>query len=145
MAYDSNQFQDDIFDHIDTKIYQNLKNSTSDKETAKKIPTLSCELMISHFKSPNAFWNAIQMLASKQGDNVKLLKNTNSDNPTVAIIPNTKNNGSQKNYYKYHLSIFMDNDDDDDDKSNANKSENDNELDDDDPFEKTLESGDYKN
>ena len=113
----------------------------------KKIPTLSCELMISHLKSPNTFWNAIEMLANKQGDNVKLLKNTSSHNMMVAIIPNTKNNGNQTNYYKYHLSIYMDtndDDDDDDDKSNGNESEQDNELDDE-PLEKTLEAGNYRN
>ena len=137
----------DIFDRIDKKIYQDLKDATTDKQTAKKMPSLSCELMISHLKSPNTFWNAIQMLANKQGDNVKLLKNTNSNNQMVAIIPNTKNNGNQKNYYKYHLSILMDDNDDDDnddDKSNANESEQDNEFDDN-PSEKILESGDYKN
>ena len=147
MAYDPNQSQDmdDTFDYIEKKIHQNLKHVLTDKETAKKIPILSCELMISHFQSPNTFWNAIEILAKKQGDNVKLLKNTNTNNPIVAIIPNTKNNGNQKNYYKYHLSIYMDTNDDDDDKSNANKSEKDNELDDDDSIEKTLESGNYRN
>ena len=146
MAYDSNQSQDvdDMFDYIEKKIYQDFKDATTGKQTAKKIPSLSCELMISHLKSPNTFWNAIQMLANKQGDNVKLLKNTNSNNQMIAIIPNTKNNGNQKNYYKYHLSIFMDNNDNDDDKSNANKCEQDNEFDDD-SSEKILESGDYKN
>ena len=138
---------DDTFDYIEKEIYQNLEHAATDKETTKKIPSLSCELMISHFQSPNTFWNAIEILANKQGDNVKLLKNTNSDNPIVAIIPNVKNNGNQKNYYKYHLSIYMDtndDDDDDDDKSNANESEENNELDDD-PLEKILVSGNYRN
>ena len=146
MAYDSNQFEDtgDIFGQIYKTIYQNLKQATTDKETTKEIPTLSCELMISHFESPKTFWNAIEILSNKQGDNVKLLKNTNTNNPIVAIIPNTKNNGNQKNYYKYHLSIYMHTDDDDDDnKSDANESEENNELDD--PLEKTLESGNYRN
>ena len=100
--------------------------------------------MISHFQSPNTFWNAIEILANKQGDNVKLLKNTNSNNPMVTIIPNTKNNGGQKNYYKYHLSIYMDTNDDDD-KSSANESEEHNELDDDDPLNKILVSRNYRN
>ena len=143
MAFDSNQFQDmdATFDYIEKEIYQNLKQATTDKETLKKIPILSCELMISHFQSPNTFWNAIEILANNQGDNIKLLKNPNTDNPMVAIIPNTKNNGNQNNYYKYHLSIY---DDDDDDKSNATESEEDDEFDDD-SFRKTLYSGNYRN
>lgn len=88
MAYDTTQGQDvnDIFDRIDKEIRQNLKHAITDKETAKKIPTLSSELMISHFKTSNTFWKAIEMLASKQGDNVKILKNQNTNNPIAVVI-----------------------------------------------------------
>ena len=149
MSYDTTQSQDndDMFDRIDKEIRQNFKKGQADLNTTK-IPTLSCELMISHFKSPETFWNAIQMIAKKQGDNVKLLENTNNDNPTVAIIPNTNNNGNQKNYYKYHLSIVIQSDSDSDDEQNQdnnNTNDDDNKSNANESEEDELDAGDYKN
>ena len=130
-----NEVGDEIVDKIDKEIYQDLSQleRTGDDKGTNKIPALSTELIISHFKSQDIFCTTIKDFATKRGDHVKVLKSKNDSNSSVIeIIPNTKNNNQQQIYIKYHLSIYCNSNSNDetDDKDETDDSDSESDIDD---------------
>ena len=142
MSHDAKQDDSNlaIIDKIDKKVSQELPQKSKDDKDTNQISKLSVELMMSHFESQAIFGKSIEILASKRGDEIKIIKSKMNDRQIVEITPKQKVKGSQNGYYTYKLSMYSDND-----ITNANESKDDNDSDSDDtdesqPFDQ-LESG----
>lgn len=110
MSHDAKQDESVMFDKIDKKVSQELSQKAKEDKENSKIPKLSAELLMSHFESQTIFAQAIELLGSKQGDNVKRIKTKGNERHIVEITPKQNNIGGDNGYYTYKLSIYSVND-----------------------------------